>query len=60
MVLTGQNENPDDLRREAEAMCREALPLLLRFMADPQADVTTAASPFVSDLLRAVSRLISP
>jgi exportin-T len=36
-------------------MMNAALPLLLRFMSDAHADVTFAASPFVGDLLRAVS-----
>jgi hypothetical protein len=35
-------------------MMNAALPLLLSFMSDPHAEVTSAASPFIGDLLRAV------
>lgn len=47
-----QEENPEALRSEAESMMGEALPLLLRFISDKQAEVTLAAIPFAGDLLR--------
>ena len=51
-----QEEHPEQLRKEAEAMTKAALPLLLRFLSDRQPEVSLSVSNFVSDLLRMARR----